>query len=317
MADDETQWAEGAQGRQSVLVAGATGMLGGRVATHLADDPGVQLRLLVRPRTLSDPGTRARLEPLLRGGATTVSGDLADPASLERATRGVDVVVSAVQGGRDVVVDGQVALAQAAARNGVRRFLPSDFALDVFKATPGEHAAFDLRREADEAIATLGLEHVHVLNGAFMDGLVWIFDHDARTAAFWGSGDEPFDGTTVEDTARYTARAAVDAGVPSGAFAVAGDRPSFGTMVDAVEAATGHAYDRRSLGTADDLRERIRTARRAGAAATDVVMDVYMLYMITGQTALDDLQNARYPDIRPQTFAEVARRALGRTAAAR
>ncbi len=130
-------------------MAGATGMLGARIATHL----------------------------------------------LHAATDGVDVVVSAVQGGYDVIVDGQVALAEAAAGNGVRRILPSDYALDLFKATPGEHFNFDLRRQADEAIAGTGLEHVHVLNGAFMDGFVGSYggrlDHAGRTATYWGNGERP------------------------------------------------------------------------------------------------------------------------------
>ena len=34
-------------------------------------------------------------------------------------------------------------------------------------------------------------------------------------------------------------------------------------------------------------------------------MGAYQLYMITGQTSLDDLQNDRYPDIRFHTFEEV------------
>ena len=295
---------------QVVLLAGATGMLGARIGTHLLRQPGVALRLLVRPSALDDPSRRAAVQSLLDAGATTVTGDLTDPSSLASATAGVDVVVSAVQGGQEVVIDGQVALARAAAANGVRRIVPSDFALDVFKAVPGEHATFDLRREADEAIAASGIEHVHVLNGAFLDGLVGFFDHTGRRAAYWGTGDERFEGTTVDDTAAYTARAALDRSVPSGKFAVAGDQVSFTQMIDTFEAVTGHRYTRHVMGTVDDLRAKIDAARAGGASAFDVVMDVYMLYMLTGQTALEDLQNARYPDIHPQDITEVARRAL-------
>jgi hypothetical protein len=32
----------------------------------------------------------------------------------------------------------------------------------------------------------------------------------------------------------------------------------------------------------------------------------YPLSMLTGQTALDDLQNDRYPDIKPVTLAELS-----------
>lgn len=200
---------------QTVLLAGATGMLGVRIAEHLLDADGVAVRLLVRQRTLDDPEKRQQIDSLVERGAEVVVGDVSDPASLAAATRGVDVVISALQGGREIIVDGQVALARAAVANGVRRMLPSDFALDHFKATPGEHSAFDLRREADRQIADLDIEQVNVLGGAFLDGAaapgaMVDFDDAAGTATFWGEGDEQFEATTVADTARYAARVALD-----------------------------------------------------------------------------------------------------------
>ena len=303
---------DSAYGTTFVLVAGATGMLGGKIAGELLSLPRVGLRLLATSGSQQDPRKKAGLDALVARGATIVDGDLTEPASLDAATAGVDVVISAVQGGRDVIVDGQVALAKAAARNGARRILPSDFALDVFKAPPGEHASFDLRRDADEIIADSGLEAVHILNGALMDGFVnAFFDHQARTATYWGGGEETFDATTVGDTARYTARAALDPAVPAGKFAVAGEQLSFGRMADAIEAVTGRRYTRQSLGTIDDLRRAIDHIRHRDPDPMARVMLVYQLFMLTGVTALDDLQNDRYPDIQPETFADVAARMLG------
>ena len=39
-------------------------------------------------------------------------------------------------------------------------------------------------------------------------------------------------------------------------------------------------------------------------------MLAYQLYMMTGQTALDDLQNERYPDLKLEGFAQYASRRL-------
>ena len=293
----------------TVLLAGSTGMLGARIAEYLAEDEDVTLRLLVRPATLADPDKRTGLDPLVERGAEPVEGDVTDPSSLDRATAGVDVVVSAVQGGREVVVDGQVALARAATKSGVRRILPSDFALDLFKATPGELFPFDLRREANEEISSMDIERVHVLNGAFLDGLaagggIVNFDDEAGVASFWGSGGERFEATTVDDTARYAARAAVDPSVPSGKFAVAGDWISYGDIVSAVERESGRRYERRSHGTTEDLRAWVEDRREAGEMMA-AMYGTYQLYMLTGQTALDDLQNDRYPDIEPLTLGQL------------
>ena len=290
---------------QTVLVAGAGGMLGGRIAAHLSEEPDTRLRLMVRAggRGADD----APLADLVARGAEMVEADLTDPASLDRATRGVDVIVSAVQGGRDIMVAGQLALLAAASRNGVRRILPSDFALDLFRSPPGEHANFDMRREADEAIAATGIEHVNILNGSFMDNFLHsqfagVFDMEEGTATFWGDGNDPFDATSVEDTARYTARAAVDRNLPSGKFALAGEQLTFNGIIDAVEQVSGRKFERRSQGTIADLEETIARQRAADPDSMAALGNTYILYMLDGTTALTDLQNGRYLDLRPETY---------------
>ena len=175
---------------QIILLADATGMLGSHIAHSLLDQPDARLRLLVRS---GNGAKRATLDPLLTRGAEIIEGDLTDRSSLDRATQGVDVIVSTVQGGPDIIIDGQVALAETGRRNGVRRILPSDYALDLFKAIPGEHPMFDLRRTAGEAIAATGIEHVHVLQGAFLAVFApgtGTLDYEAGTVTSWGDGTQ-------------------------------------------------------------------------------------------------------------------------------
>lgn len=293
---------------QTILLVGATGMLGGRIAANLQNHPGAQLRLLVR--TPSDQ----KLKPLRDGGAEIVEGDLADPASLDRATQAVDVIVSAVQGGPDVIIDGQVALAQAGKRNGVRRILPSDFALDLFKATPGEHMMFDMRAKADARIAEIGLEQVNVLQGGFMDMFLpgrGAIDLDAGTVGFFGDGNRKVEITSVEDTARMVARVALDRDVPAGKFAFAGDLISFREAGAIVAKQTGRQIRPVSYGSEADLRAAI-----AAADPQKQVMLAYLLYTTNGQTGLSNLQNSRYPDVQFEGFADYIAHALPARAAA-
>ena len=293
---------------ETILLAGSTGMLGARIAAHLLALPDARVRLLVRS------GFAAKLRPFLDRGAELVEGDLANSASLDRATQGVDVIVSAVQGGTDVIIDGQVALAEAGKRNGVRRIMPSDFALDLFRATPGEHAAFDARREADERIAKIGLDQVNVLQGGFMDLFMpgtGAIDLDAGTIGFFGDGNGLVEVTSVEDTARMTARVALDRDVPSGKFAFAGDRISFREAGEIVSAQTGRTLKPVSFGSEEDLRAAI-----AAADPQKKVMLAYLLYMLNGQTALSDLQNDRYPDLRLESFRTYAAHRLAQTGVA-
>ncbi|TPG42562.1 NAD-dependent epimerase/dehydratase family protein [Sphingomonas koreensis] len=276
----------------TILLAGATGMLGSRIAHHLLTHADTRVRLLVR-----DPSAKQEaLEPLVARGAELIDGDLAEHASLNRATRGVDVIISAVQGGPDVIVDGQVALARAGKANGVRRILPSDYALDLFKATPGEHAMFDMRAKADGRIAELGLEQVNILQGGFMDMFLpghGAVDGEAGAISFFGDGEAKVEVTSVEDTARMIARVALDRDVKPGKFAFAGDRVTFREAGEIVARATGRQIKPISMGSEADL----RTAM-AKAPAEKKVMLAYLLYMTNGQTALSDLQNERYINLK-------------------
>ncbi|WP_286344989.1 NmrA family NAD(P)-binding protein [Frondihabitans sucicola] len=128
------------------LIAGATGLLGSGIAANLVDQDDVKVRLLVRGGWKNDPAKTSRIDPLVAADAEVVIGDVTDPTSLDAATKGVDVIVSALQGGRDVIVDGQVALATAAVANGVHRFIPSDFAIDLFRAPPEPRSSRSARR---------------------------------------------------------------------------------------------------------------------------------------------------------------------------
>ena len=57
---------------QTVLLVGATGMFGGRIARHLLNQPDATIRLLVRGGETSEK--RAALDPLLARGAEPVEG---------------------------------------------------------------------------------------------------------------------------------------------------------------------------------------------------------------------------------------------------
>ena len=104
------------------LVTGATGFLGSHVARALADQ-GAQLRLLVRPTS--------NLKNLSGLNAETATGDLRDPASLEKAMSGCDTVFHVAADYRLWVrdpqemyrsnVEGTRAILEAARKNGVRR----------------------------------------------------------------------------------------------------------------------------------------------------------------------------------------------------
>lgn len=101
-----------------LLITGATGFIGSRVAAAARRRPGVRVRSL------------SRRTPIGRPDAGTVPGDLADPRTLLGSCAGVDVLVhcaSRVGGDPESVAAvndlGTKALVEEAVRSGVRRIV--------------------------------------------------------------------------------------------------------------------------------------------------------------------------------------------------
>ncbi len=151
-----------------VLVAGATGTLGGMIAQRLLV-AGRPVRILVRPG--SDYAA------LVAAGAEPVTGDLTDPASLQRACEGVDVVIttanSAHRGGDDTVDTveraGNRNLIDAAKDSGVRRFVFTS-ALGADPSSPVDFLRG--KGEAEQHLRASGLEHVILEPSLFTE--VWV-----------------------------------------------------------------------------------------------------------------------------------------------
>src|SRR6187431_1555006 len=114
----------------TVLVAGATGYLGGEICRQLISK-NKNVKGLVR--TTSDPNKVAHLKEL---GVEVVEGDLKNKGSLENALHGVSAVITTVsstlsrqEGDSIQTVDdeGQINLIDAAVNAGVSRFVYISF----------------------------------------------------------------------------------------------------------------------------------------------------------------------------------------------
>lgn len=297
--------------RKVVLLAGASGRLGGLIARAILAKSDVTLRCLVRP------GSQDKLAGL--EGVEIVLGDVGagSEAALEAACAGVFSVVSALQGGPDVIIEGQGRLLEAARAAGARRFIPSDFSFDYFKIGEGENINSDVRRgfaRLAEQKAGTAIEVVHVLNGCFLDknvlfGFLGMFDLQNGVARKWGDGQAPMNFTTYEDTARFTAEAAVDETPLPRKFGVAGDTLSFVELVRVYEQTTGKSLNIETVGTLDELDAEIVRLRAAEPHNFYAFLPLmYVRGMVSGQGSLDALQNHRYPNVKPTTVAEYLKR---------
>ncbi|SIS04650.1 NmrA family NAD(P)-binding protein [Williamsia sterculiae] len=291
---------------KTVLVVGATGNLGSEIVRKLVDR-GADVRTLVR-KGREDGGERLRDE-VTSGSVTVVVGDLNDDVqTLVPHLDGVDVIVSAVQGGHHAVTDGQVNLIHAAEVAGVPRMIPSDFSVDLHCLDYDDNVALDLRKKADETFVGSSVRPTSVLNGGFMEVMfapfMEIVDLDAGTFSYWGDGEQPMDFTTIPDTAAYTAAAALDDSAIDRTVRVAGDVLTLTQLHTVIEKATGRTLRVHEHGSIAALEAEIDRRKSTATGPGDFVALQYQWAMITGKAKLRDLNNGDYPDITPTSVAE-------------
>ena len=232
-----------------ILVAGASGELGGRVVRDLRAR-GVAVRALLRP------GHDASAPQSV--GAEVVRGDLRDWSSLASACVGVETVVSGVTaitrllGGEDtsfeaVDREGNVNLIEAAEQAQVSRFVFISYAgLD----RGGAHPLARAKRAVERRLGQSPMRTVLVRPDMFHE--VWLtpitqLDWEKGVLSILGRGDTPGRYVSVEDVAALTAAVAVEPDPPE-VVEFGGSEPLTRNQVaDLVEEAAGRPMKRRHM----------------------------------------------------------------------
>lgn len=281
----------------TIAVAGATGNLGVRIVRELLER-GAEVRALVR----HDSDALSALEKAGKRGLTVVRVDLANAAELLRACTGIACVVSALQGLRDVMVDTQSLLLDAAVVAGVPRFIPSDYSLDFTKTAEGGNRNLDFRRAFHRRLDETSIRWTSILNGAFAELLTTrmpLLDFAGKRVTYWGDADQRLDFTTMDDTAAFTAAAALDASTPK-ILRIAGDSKSARELAEVAGDVNKARFELVRLGAIDELAAFIRRERAADPASEKQPYPrwqgaQYMRDMASGEGKLDPLDNGRYP----------------------
>lgn len=244
--------------KNKILVAGGTGNLGGRIVRDLIKR-GAEVHAIVRKET--EPKKVEKLEQL---GAEVIHVDLFNAEQLKRACEGASCVVSALSGLRDAIVEAQTQLLDAAIAAGVPRFFPSDFAADFTRLAEGDNRNFDLRKEFHKILDKSAIKSTSIMNGAFADILTYgtpIYDFTNYTVGYWGDkADWKMDFTTMDNTADYTAAAALDSETPR-VLRIAGFQGSPKDLVKIGGEVKGKKFKLVSMGSLDEFAEANKKAR--------------------------------------------------------
>ncbi|MGA2668019.1 MAG: aromatic alcohol reductase [Ignavibacteria bacterium] len=282
----------------TILIAGGTGDLGGRIIKALLRK-GADVRAIVRSGT-----DDAKVQKLEQQGVKVIRVNMSDVSELTQACRGASCIVSALQGLHDVIVDLQSVLLDAAIAAGVPRFIPSDYSCDFTKLLVGDNRNFDLRREFHGRLDRSSIAATSIFNGAFADmltGQMLLILFKRRRVLYWGNADQRMDFTTKDDTAEFTASAALDPSAPR-FLRIAGDELSARELAAVVSEVTGERFRLFRAGSLGMLGMLIKIARTVAPGKKKPFPAwqgmQYMHNMFEGRAKLEPLDNERYPDIK-------------------
>ncbi|QHT66740.1 NmrA family NAD(P)-binding protein [Rhodocytophaga rosea] len=289
----------------TIILAGATGDLGGRIAKSLRQR-GANVRAIIRSGSAN--GEATALQQL---GVSMVEVDFNNPSDLIKACKDGSCVVSALSGLHEVIVDVQTMLLQAAIEAGVPRFIPSDYAIDFTRLPKGTNRNLDLRQEFQERLNRAPIQATSVLNGMFMDlltGQAPFILFDLKRVLYWEDADQLLDFTAIDNTAEFTAAAALDPSTPR-YLRIAGETVSARQLKEIVNEVTGKKFRLFKAGRLKRLNTLIKVTRTVVPEKEEVFPPwqgmQYMYNMFSGIARLEPLDNNRYPDIQWTPIREV------------
>jgi nucleoside-diphosphate-sugar epimerase len=281
-----------------ILVAGATGNLGERIVRALLKK-GAEVSTLVRPN--SNP---EKINSLQKLGAKIYSVSMTNAQEIAAACKGVDCVVSALSGLGDIIIDMQKILLDAALAAGVPRFIPSDFSLDFTNLPAGQNRNLDFRRTFHTYLDIKPIAATSIFNGPFADLLkdeMPMILFNQKKILYWGNADYRMDFTTMDDTAEFTANAAIDDTTPR-FLRIAGDQITPRELAATMSNITGNTFrlfrpgGLGLLGVITKIAKTIVPGKTALYPAWQGMQ--YMRDMLDERGKIAQYDNGRYPNMK-------------------
>ncbi|KAK6218372.1 hypothetical protein QIS74_06252 [Colletotrichum tabaci] len=241
-----------------------------------------------------------------------IQGNFDDEVAVQQFVQGTDVVICCYFGGSDLMNLGQKILIEACAKEGVPRYIPSDFAVDYTNIPDGEPFPKESTKIIKKYLLEKNVAGVHILVGGLMETF-WseyfeIYDANTGTASYWGTGQEKWDLTTFETAAAYTAALAVDKQAV-GVFRFRGDCKSVFEIKEAYDKVNQSSLQLRRLGSLTDLYDTVKDIHRRDPSNLASWGPKAFIYWCTNGVAHlgNELDNEKYSYIVPANVEDFLR----------
>ncbi len=283
--------------KKTIILAGATGNLGGKIATALLAK-GAEVRAIVRHETDAQ-----KIKNLEEKGVLVFRVDTSSKSEISKHCAGAHCMVSALAGLRETVIDAQKVFLDAAVEAGVPRFIPSDYSSDFTNLVEGQNRNLDFRREFHTYLDSKPIQATTIFNGPFMDLLTTdmpLILFKKQRILCWGNPDQIVEFTTTFNVAEFTAEVALDDNTPR-FLRIAGDRLSCNDFVKLLTEITNEKYKLFRPGGIGLLNMVIALTRFFSPSKNELYPAwqgmQYMRDMMEGRIIFQEYANDRYSNV--------------------
>jgi nucleoside-diphosphate-sugar epimerase len=284
--------------RKIIVVAGATGNLGGKITKALLTKD-VEVRAIVRLET-----DIKKIKDLEQKGVKVFPVDTSNQSEISKHCIGAHCLVSTLAGLKETVIDTQKIFLDAAVQANVPKFIPSDYSIDFTNLKEGQNRNLDFRRKFHEYLDKTSIKATTIFNGPFMDLLTTdmpLILFKKKWILCWGNANQILEFTTTDNVAEFTAAAAVDDNTPR-YLRIAGDKLTCNDFVKLLSELTNTKYKIFRPGGLGLLNFLIKITRFFSPSKNELYPAwqgmQYMRDIMEGRIIFQKYDNERYPYIK-------------------
>jgi nucleoside-diphosphate-sugar epimerase len=267
-----------------ILIAGAHGHLGSLITKACLEKPNLRVNILDKCEECDEICQKVKA----KGGKVFIA-DVTKPSTIKNCTTGIHTLISALNGDVKVIFDGQMALLEDGTQNGLQRFVPADFTVDLKRTDAGDDPILTYHKKFRAELAKTSVKPLAIICGMFMDTFFEFSMTDC--VQYWGEKNTRLDLTAAEDVARIVAEAVSDPS-KTGEFRVSGNELSPEEIYEIVEK-LGAKIRLHRLGGRGDLKREAKQLKDEGNLQ-QALDRLYAIHAFDGEGKLHDLQNNQF-----------------------
>jgi len=283
-------------GYKSVCIAGGSGGLGFLVTKQFLKSGEFKVSVISRKNS----NNKTTINEIKKLGGTVNEVDILNVENLKQALNGVDVVICTY--GAAAIHKEQLALIEAAKAAKVKRFIPSEFGVDI-----EHHESVDFvkpKKQIMEAVKASGLEYTLVPCGFFPETTfteVFGFHINQGQVEIIGEGNAKISWTHREDVGRYLVQIVKHCDkTVNKVIRVEGDRGTFNEVVKLMEEKKNKKFTVKHL-PLEEAKKKNQTLKNP----MDVAVNQLRIIAEEGKVLLKTNDNNLFSEVKPLKLKDV------------